>query len=138
MRRLMNPALPVLVALAILSGCSAFGPDASDVVFETAAAEYAPGAEVSARLANDSDGDVGYNLCSTTVEVRGDAWEPVDPATFEPRACPDILHVLEAGDVAEASVPLPADLPSGVYRLATDVYVGDDRRVEVTAPFEVR
>lgn len=138
MRRLINSALPALVALAVLSGCSAFGPDASHVVFETAAAEYAPGAEVSARLANDSDGDVGYNLCFTTVEAKADGWEPIDRPDEEARFCQAILLGLEPGGVAETTVALPADLAAGEYRLVTEVELEDDRRVEVTAPFEVR
>ena len=138
MRRRFVPSPRVLAALAVLAGCSTFGPGGSGVVFETAAAEYAPGSEVSARLENGSDGDVGYNLCFTNVESKADAWGAVGRPDGETRFCQAILLGLEPGGVAEAAVPLPADLPAGEYRLVTEVELENDQRVEVTAPFEVR
>lgn len=125
------------VLLVALSGCSAFGPNTSDVLFETTASVYAPGDEVTARLVNDTRGDLGYNLCFTTIEARGDTWGPVT-AYGEDIVCTDILLRLRAGERAERMVPLPEDLPAGRYRLATDVELEDGRRTEVTAPFEVR
>lgn len=128
-------SLPVLVALVALTGCSAFGPSPSDVVFETAADEYTPGVEVTARLENVSDANVGYNLCYTTVERTGDSRHPLSQA---PPVCLDVLRGLEPGGVAETTVSLPDDLPAGGYQLATTVELESGQRVEVTAPFEVR
>lgn len=136
MRHLLLLALPLLS----LVGCSALGPSASDVLFETTAAVYAPGEEVTVRLVNDTGRDLGYNLCQTIVETqRGGAWEPVGVSGRAPTACPDILLVLGSGQEAERAVALPGDLPAGRYRAATNVEFFDDRRqVKVTAPFEVQ
>lgn len=132
---MLRSSLPVLLILVALSGCSAFGPSASDVRFETAAAEYTSGAEVTVRLENLSDDSVGYNLCHTTIERTGGSRPPVAQVD---RTCLDILLGLEPGGVAETTVNLPDDLPAGDYQLATTVELKSGRRVELTAPFDVR
>ena len=132
------PRLPLLVlALASLAGCSAFGPSASDVSFETTSTVYDPGDEVTARLVNTTSGMLGYNLCFTTVEVRRGSWERVD-VTGESGLCNDIQYRLNSGEEARRVVVLPDDFLPGKYRLTTDVEFEGGERVEVTARFEVR
>ena len=132
-------ALPALVGLITLSGCSASGPDTDDVLFETTADAYAPGDRVTVRLVNETDGALGYNLCHTAVEVRrGGAWAPASSGGGA-AACLDVLLFLEAGGVADRALTLPDDLAAGPYRLVTDVeLIGDGRRFEVAARFAVR
>lgn len=124
------------VLLVVLSGCSAFGPDTpeADVTFETTAAAYAPGDDVTARLANGSDGTIGYsyNLCDVS-------FEPVDrggAVSWARGACSLVASTLGPGDAREETRSVPTALPPGRYRLVTSVTLdeGQGREVEVASP----
>lgn len=78
----------------------------------------AAGETITLTLRNDSPGDVGYNLCSSTLEQRvGEGWQPV--ATD--RVCTMELRTLAPGQVATYPMELPAAATAGEYRYVTAV-----------------
>lgn len=78
-------------------------------------ATYAPGSEVTLRIANRSDQRFGYNACTRTVEREsGASWVMVP----EPdRVCTMELRILEARSTVTARTELPRSLDQGRYRL---------------------
>jgi hypothetical protein len=107
-----------------LLGCA--GPGA------TLHAVVSPQRTLELRLVNQSTGQLGYNLCTSSLERRsGQAWQPV--ATQ--RICTMELRTLKPGE--EARYPLELDgLPPGEYRASTRVE-GLPAAV-TTEPFQLR
>lgn len=126
---------------AALAACtSLFDPDprVDGVAFAVERASYAPGDTVAARLVNESDLALGYNLCLASLERReGAGWTVVDEPLI---ICTAELRTLEPG----ASVPyrraLSAGLEGGVYRLRTRVELpltGGPQVAVGSAPFTI-
>lgn len=112
-------------------------PFPSGIEYSTDRSTYQIGDTVVSRLVNASDQQVGYNLCISSLEQRsGTEWTRT---SIEPSTCPAILLALQPGDTAEHRQALQ-QLPSGVYRLRTDVEapVGKVRTDLVTEPFILR
>ncbi len=118
--------LLALGALVLLAGCDSSGP--SDVTFRTDASAYRLGDAVTVRLTNESGGDVGYNLCFSTLQRSdGGRWLDVDRnGTGDPLACATVQLALEPGASAEERITIPANAEAGEYRVQTSVEVGDD------------
>jgi hypothetical protein len=84
-------------------------------------------------LSNESPEEVGYNLCTSSLErsVAG-SWQAVP----SDRVCTMELRMLPPGDEARLPLELPADLASGEYRFLTSVEmtrVGDQGPVRSEA-----
>ena len=134
----------LLVALfsgALLSACTAVpsGPAADGIAYEADRSVYAPQDSIVTTLANTSDADVGYNLCTAVLERRtGGGWTRV--ARTPERTCTLPLYVLhpdESATYREAASVVPGP---GTYRLRARIEtpVPGARRDMVTDPFTVR
>ncbi len=66
---------------------------------------YRAGQSVAVKLHNDSREPLGYNVCSWTLERRGDVgWRPAPHE--DARVCTMELHNLAAGEMARVRFPL--------------------------------
>jgi hypothetical protein len=104
-------------AVLWLTACGAPG----DAVLETDRETYAPGAELSLRLGNESLQALGYNLCFSTLQRHeGADWTAVPrPDTRE--FCQASQAGLEPGESTSYLRTLDASLPEGEYRYLTSV-----------------
>lgn len=107
---------------AALAACTSLldpDPRVDGVALAVERSAYAPGDTVAARLVNESDLAVGYNLCLASLERReGAGWIVVD----EPLVlCTADLRTLEPGGSVPYRRALSAGLEAGVYRLRTRV-----------------
>lgn len=109
-----------LLAVAFVA-CTTTGSGAgSNGVTMTVTPERAePGDSVTLVLRNDSQDELGYNLCTSGLLRRtdGDAWEPVP----SDRACTRELRMLSPRQRATYDLDLPAGLAPGTYRFETNV-----------------
>lgn len=131
--------ITVSVLLVFLGACGPSvqaGGSGSDVRLVIEPDAVAPGDTVLLTLTNGSPYAIGYNLCSSGVEVReGDGWSAVTSS----RVCTMELRTLEPDATASYHFDLPAGLAPGAYRFTTTVerlQAGD--RVGIrSAPFTV-
>ena len=132
--------LLVMGAMALAACTSLFDPDprVDGVSFAVERSSYAPGDTVAARLVNESDLAVGYNLCLASLERReGAGWLVVDEQLV---ICTADLRTLEPGESVPYRRGLSAGLESGVYRLRTrvELRLTGGPQVEVgSAPFTI-
>jgi hypothetical protein len=133
-----------LVLLAVLASGHALASDSGvGPAMRTEATSFQPGDPVEVQLRNGLR-PAGYNLCFAFVTLQGHeaaGWVTVDadlgPPTGDPFVCPGELRPLPPLGRAHATVHLPADLPSGEYRLVHELEIGGDRRAIATDPFTV-
>lgn len=132
----------LLPGCAAIAGCMG-GPTAREAVLSTDEDVYAPGARVEIELTNATSAAIEYNICFAFLSLErpiDDGWQRVE-ASLGPEpdaACTLELRRLAAGSDAESEVFLPDDLPSGSYRLATEISMGNAMVVLESDPFEVR
>ena len=124
-------ALILLSALTMLqAGCSrATGPDlegspalraedAAGVVFRAERDSYRVGETAKVVLRNQTDAAIGYNLCTTSRELRsGSEWKRYAPL----RVCTAAFYNLAPGAEAVLDEPVTAEWQPGEYRLVTMV-----------------
>jgi hypothetical protein len=131
-----------LLATAILPACSALpsGGSALDGVrYEADRTAYTSADSVTTVLRNESDRDVGYNLCVATLEKRmGGGWIAVQRNPEHPCTMP--LYALRPGETATFREPASRYPGDGVYRLRTRIETPISGRAldVVTGAFEVR
>lgn len=91
---------------------------------------------VTLRLVNASNGSVGYNLCSSSLQREtASGWVSAERG----RACLSIEYGLRPRTQATELRTLPADLPAGRYRITTQVgWTGNVRLPLRSNTFEVR
>jgi uncharacterized protein YfaS (alpha-2-macroglobulin family) len=98
---------------------------------------YAPGATAQLRLHNVTAEQIGYNLCTATLERRaGDQWTAVPPGDI---VCTMEIRTLEAGAQTTYPYPLASNLATGEYRVRARLErtrAGDQRYV-VSQSFHV-
>ena len=117
MRILLSSAIVLLLACssAMQSGSADAGVDLS-----VAPTPATSGDSVTLTLANDTDGRIGYNLCSSTLERQtASGWEVVPSDVV----CTMELRALEAGSAAEYRVMIPTGIAEGQYRYRTNVEI---------------
>lgn len=108
--------------------------DEVDVVLRAEADVFEPGADVTVVLEHRAGEQVGYNLCFHAIERRsGDEWVTQESL----RLCTADLRLLEAGETARFDTILPA--AAGDYRFRTALWLmeRDERRDQVSEPFQV-
>jgi hypothetical protein len=112
----------LVLGAAALAACSSpldADPQPEGVRFTVDRGAYAPGDTLSARLVNDSGLELGYNLCSASLERQdGAGWTVVDEPLW---ICTADLKRLPAGDSVPYRRALSAGLELGRYRLRTRV-----------------
>ncbi|HSJ31934.1 MAG TPA: hypothetical protein VK933_10910 [Longimicrobiales bacterium] len=117
MRTLLSSALVLLLAC---SSSMQSGPDVAGISLTVAPAPATAGDSVTLTLDNGTDGQVGYNLCASSLERQSaSGWEVV-PSDV---ACTMELRTLEAGSEVEYRTLLPAGLAEGQYRYRTNVEI---------------
>lgn len=128
----------MLVATAIVA-CTTAGSRAgsSDVALTVTPESAEPGDTVTLVLRNDSQDELGYNLCTSELsrQTGDDAWDPVP----SDRACTMELRSLSPRQRATFRIDLPADLAPGTYRFETSVerMARNARETVATEPFTV-
>ena len=118
--------------VVVLLGCSSSlesGDDVAGIRLTAAPTPATAGDSVTLTLDNETEGPVGYNLCTSSLERQtASGWEPV-PVDL---VCTMELRSLQAGSDVEYRMPLPAGLVEGQYRYRTNVEImttGDRRSV---------
>jgi len=112
--------LLALVALAALPACRSTpvnaGPRAA-VELTAGRNAYRPGESATLGLRNYSTTTWGYNGCANSIVERETAqgWATVSQPD---RVCTMQLAILGPGQTQTVTVPLPADLAAGRYRIA--------------------
>lgn len=108
----------VLLSLFALVLACAPALDTGGLVLRTDRDRYAAGSAVVLTLSNGGATEVGYNLCSSTLERRtGSGWE----AQRVDLVCTMELRGLAPGSSASFTHTLPAALAAGEYRYSTRV-----------------
>jgi hypothetical protein len=132
-----------LVVLTVLGGGYVVSSGGAGPSLRTEAVSYQPGDQLEVQLRNGLR-PAGYNLCFAFVTLQGheaDRWVSVaadlGPSTGDLVACAAELRPLPPLGRAHATVHLPADLPSGTYRLVHDLEASGDRRAVATDAFTV-
>lgn len=120
-----------------LIGCSTPAP-ARETPFDLTVSPPSPepGGEVTLTLVNNTVQQIGYNLCTSTLEREtGSGWEPVP----SDRVCTMELRTLGPGMTDSFTLTLPPALPDGVYRFQANVenLAEGTRRDVATAVFLV-
>jgi hypothetical protein len=131
----------LVLGAAALAACSLpleADPHPEGVRIAVDRAVYAPGDTVAARLVNDSEATLGYNLCFSTLErQQGVQWIVADEPFM---VCTSDLKALHPGESVPHRRELPAALESGRYRLRTHVefpLTGGERAAVRSATFSV-
>ena len=134
----MKIILPVLIiAVAACGPSSGRRPASGEIALAVQPAAPSPGDSVHLTLSNRTAGQVGYNLCTSRLERQtGAGWEPIPSG----RVCTMEIRGLPAGEEADYTLALPADLEPGSYRYATDVEPPDPagRTPVASEPFRVQ
>jgi hypothetical protein len=112
----------VLSAVTILlSACSPSmqtGDPATDVRLTVEPTPAAAGDSVVLTLHNGTAGQIGYNLCTSSLERQtAGGWEAIPSDVV----CTMELRILEAGQEATWRTALPAGLSPGEYRYTTGI-----------------
>lgn len=117
MRTLLSSAIVLLLAC---SSSMQSGSDVAGISLTVAPAPATAGDSITLTLDNGTDGQVGYNLCASSLERQSaSGWEVV-PSDV---ACTMELRTLEAGSEVEYRTLLPAGLAEGQYRYRTNVEI---------------
>lgn len=131
----------LVLGAAVLAACSLpleADPQPEGVRIAVDRTVYAPGDTVAARLVNDSEATLGYNLCFSTLErQQGGEWIVADEPLM---ACTADLKALRPGESVAHRRGLPAALEGGRYRLRTHVefpLTGGERAAVRSATFTV-
>lgn len=109
---------PLLAAALLLLGCGqSFQPGAAEPVSLTVRPQsVAAGSTVTLVLTNRSTAEVGYNLCSSSLErLENGVWASVP----SDRVCTMELRILPPGEEVSYPLELPEGLPTGDYRFVT-------------------
>jgi hypothetical protein len=132
-------ALLSLIALMAAAGCqqsgSSAGGAAPDIAYDpnspggrivesllvTDAASYVSGGPAAVRITNRTGRSVGYNLCRSRLERRGDddVWRQTMGSLAE--ACTAELRTLRPGQSATYSFRIATTSRPGQYRISTDL-----------------
>ena len=111
----------LMAVLLLLPGC---GPtmqsegSAPGVTLSADRATARAGEGIELILSNNGAEPVGYNLCSSGMEMRaGETWQPVQVD----RMCTMELRILEAGQSARYPLDIPSTAQAGEYRFVTGV-----------------
>lgn len=127
----------VVTALLALTGCTqALQNGAGPVSLMVEPQALAPGDSLTLILRNDSQTEIGYNLCSSGLEQNADGgWRTVP----SDRVCTMELRMLAPGEVARYPLELELGLTPGEYRYVTQAgsLEGGDRGPVRSAPFRV-
>ena len=119
---------PALILL--ISGCtmSAVAPDS--VTLRAARTDRT----VKLTLSNESDGPIGYNLCTSALQRRtAGKWNGVETGDI----CTMEIRTLQKGGIATFDKTLPEDTMSGDYRYTTNVDSNGKPVVVASDPFKV-
>lgn len=119
---------PALILL--ISGCtmSAVAPDS--VTLMAARTDRT----VKLTLSNESDGPIGYNLCTSALHRRtAGKWTGVETSGF----CTMEIRTLQKGGIATFTKILPENTASGEYRYTTNVDSSGSPIVVASDPFKV-
>lgn len=124
---------------ALLIACSLWLVGCGGISLNVSPTKALQGESVELELSNGTLGEVGYNLCFSTIEVReAGAWKAASLQSDDPNAaCLTILHVMGAFGSDTAQRQLPSALPAGTYRLSTSVEHGGEDVVVESNEFEV-
>lgn len=138
MRPVRSVALLAVVALAACAPVSQTTRSAEDAIVSDVRllARTAGTARVLLTLENDSSGQVGYNLCASTLERQiGDQWT----AMPSDEVCTMELRTLDPARSVAYEKDLPSGLAPGEYRYVTSVEspLGAAQRIVVSDPFRV-
>jgi hypothetical protein len=127
----------VLLVGAVLWLTACGGPLVGEAILKTDQETYAPGAELTLRIQNESFlQPLGYNLCMSRLERQEEgAWTAVPPPgrVF----CQAIEYNLGPGGSGESRRSLDETLAEGTYRYVTNVYWGEERQEVVSNTFSV-
>ncbi|HSK20693.1 MAG TPA: immunoglobulin-like domain-containing protein [Longimicrobiales bacterium] len=130
MRTLLSSTIVLMLAC---SSSIQSGPDAAGISLTAAPTPAMAGDSVTLTLDNSTDGQIGYNLCASSLEQQtASGWEVVPSDVV----CTMELRTLEAGSEVEYRTHLPAELAEGQYRYRTNVEImstGDYRSVTSNA-----
>ena len=138
----------VMILMLLAAACGSDEPrlvsgntTAGEVTLRADATRYAPGDKPKLTLSNNSEGDVGYNLCFAFIDLErneGGTWKPVTAHLGPPdTACTAPLFLLKPGATANGELILPTDLAPGTYRLVHKSDIEGARQPIATDAFEV-
>ena len=136
MSRMTLAALTTIV-LPALACSSMMQPRNSDarVALTTDRSIYAPADTVSVTLQNDSNADVGYNLCNRALELRTSiSWKEVQRFPELPNVCIMSLSILSPGASGHVAAVMPSSASAGRYRLT---FFGSPPEARATNEFEI-
>jgi len=107
-----------IAAGAVLAACGPQSAHSGALRVAADRAAYAPGDSVAITLRNASSAVVEYNACPRAIERRaGAGWAVVDRFPPPSGMCNASAHALPPGREVTVRFALPADLPSGTYRV---------------------
>ena len=128
------------IAIVLLCGCRSSpqsGASTSEVILTVEPDAVAAGDSVTLTLSNESSGDIGYNLCTSSLERQSNGdWQSVP----SDRVCTMELRTLGPARQTEYAIELPEELAPGAYRYGTSVEMLEEgiRHVVRSDPFQVR
>jgi hypothetical protein len=126
-------------ATILLCACSTgmqSGDPAADVHLTVQPTTAAAGDSIVLSLHNGTGGQIGYNLCASSLTRRtGDSWTAVPSDVI----CTMELRLLEGGQSASYRTTLPGGLSPGEYRYNTGIEVmqTNERRAVTSSGFTV-
>jgi hypothetical protein len=134
----------IIIFFVSITSCSLIGSSnkKDDVTFKTTQDSYALTDTVTAILRNNSKHTIEYNLCGTPLEQKVDGkWVFMGPKLAPEAMCQSIAISMDTGGKDSYRLPLKDStlnqpLPTGTYRLKTDVTIGKSNdRTLYTPPF---
>ena len=117
MRTLLSSTIVLLFAC---SSSMQSGEDVADIRLTVAPTPATAGDSVTLTLDNGTTGQIGYNLCASSLELQTAAGWEVVPSDL---VCTLALRTLDAGSEVEYRRALPAGLAEGQYRYRTNVEI---------------
>jgi hypothetical protein len=142
MRTIRNLSLSAVAGVMLAAACM---PPQPEEDAETAFAELrvnrsmvAAGGEIELTLVNRSQNQIGYNLCTASLErLLAEEWQQVPESPAE--VCTMELRILQPGGSDSFQHTMPAALQAGVYRFRTGVEypLGDSFTAVTSGRFEV-
>jgi hypothetical protein len=130
------PRWNMLLVGAVLGLMACGAPGVGDAVLKTDLDTYAPGAEVSLRLRNESLQPLGFNLCFSTLQRHeGAAWETIP--LIENELCQALQKRLNPGEESSERRVLRESLEEGEYRFLTHVEWDGERQEVTSSSFRV-
>lgn len=128
----MKKLILIVFFSATMIGCGLVGGSDNkkpSITFQTTQTSYRLADTVTAVLRNNSTHAIQYNLCGTPLERKKDGkWVFMGPELAPAMMCQEIAIHMAPGGKAIYRLPLndstlKQPLPSGTYRLTTDVAV---------------